>query len=145
MNKQEMRSLVAKRVASELQKGDLVNLGIGMPTLVASYVSSDKHIIFQSENGMIGIDSVPDDGEEDWDLTNAGGQPITAIEGAAFFDTATSFQIIRGGHVDATVLGAMEVDAKGNLASWLIPNKMVAGMGGAIICTKGVDSVSKPV
>ena len=141
MNKQEVRSLVAKRVASELQKGDLINLGIGMPTLVSSYVSPDKHIIFQSENGMVGIDSVPETGEEDWDLTDAGGQPVTAIEGSAFFDTATSFQIIRGGHVDATVLGAMEVDSQGNLASWLIPNKMVAGMGGAMDLVNGAKRV----
>jgi len=141
MNKNELRTLVAKRVAQELKTGDLVNLGIGMPTLVANFISPEQHIIFQSENGMVGIDASPCAGEEDWDLTNAGGQPITAVSGAAYFDSATSFQIIRGGHVDITILGALEVDEKGNLANWIIPNKMVAGMGGAMDLVNGAKKV----
>jgi 3-oxoacid CoA-transferase B subunit len=141
MTKNELRTLVAKRVAKELKTGDLVNLGIGMPTLVTNFISTDQHIIFQSENGMVGIDASPSSGEEDWDLTNAGGQPITAISGAAYFDSATSFQIIRGGHVDITILGALEVDEKGNLANWIIPNKMVAGMGGAMDLVNGAKKV----
>lgn len=133
--------LIAKRVAEELNLGDLVNLGIGMPTSVADYVPAEKHIVFQSENGMVGLDSTPAQGEEDWDLTNAGGMPVTAVEGAAYFDSSLSFTLIRGGHVDATVLGAMEVDRHGNLANYMIPNKMVAGMGGAMDLVNGAKRV----
>jgi 3-oxoacid CoA-transferase B subunit len=135
------KDMIAKRVAQELKRGDLVNLGIGMPTSVADFVAKDKHIIFQSENGMIGLDSTPLEGEEDWDLTNAGGLPVTAVEGAAYFDSTLSFSLIRGGHVDATVLGAMEVDRFGNLANYMIPNKMVAGMGGAMDLVNGAKRV----
>lgn len=135
------KDLIAKRVAQELNLGDLVNLGIGMPTAVADFVPAEKHIVFQSENGMVGLDSTPEEGEEDWDLTNAGGMPVTAVEGAAYFDSTLSFSLIRGGHVDATVLGAMEVDREGNLANYMIPGKMVAGMGGAMDLVNGARKV----
>ncbi|WED25832.1 3-oxoacid CoA-transferase subunit B [Vibrio sp. DW001] len=136
-----MKDLIAKRVADELNLGDLVNLGIGMPTSVANFVPKDKHIVFQSENGMVGLDSTPAEGKEDWDLTNAGGTPVTATVGAAYFDSTLSFSLIRGGHVDATVLGAMEVDRSGNLANYMIPGKMVAGMGGAMDLVNGAKKV----
>ncbi|PJC86832.1 succinyl-CoA--3-ketoacid-CoA transferase [Vibrio sp. HA2012] len=136
-----MKDLIAKRVAQELNLGDLVNLGIGMPTSVADFVPAEKHVVFQSENGMVGLDSTPAAGEEDWDLTNAGGMPVTAKLGAAYFDSTLSFSLIRGGHVDATVLGAMEVDRHGNLANYMIPGKMVAGMGGAMDLVNGAKKV----
>jgi 3-oxoacid CoA-transferase B subunit len=136
-----VKSFIAKRVAKELSVGDLVNLGIGMPTEVANFVDPKLHITFQSENGMVGLDSTPAEGEEDWDLTNAGGMPATACKGAAYFDSSLSFSLIRGGHVDATVLGAMEVDRKGNLANYMIPGKMVAGMGGAMDLVNGAKKV----
>ncbi|MGX9416335.1 3-oxoacid CoA-transferase subunit B [Vibrio sp. RC27] len=136
-----MKDMIAKRVAQELNIGDLVNLGIGMPTSVADFVPADKHVVFQSENGMVGLDATPAEGEEDWDLTNAGGTPVTAVEGAAYFDSTFSFTLIRGGHVDATVLGAMEVDREGNLANYMIPKKMVAGMGGAMDLVSGAKRV----
>ncbi|WP_290369166.1 3-oxoacid CoA-transferase subunit B [Vibrio hippocampi] len=136
-----MKDLIAQRVAQELEVGNLVNLGIGMPTLVADYVPKNKHVVFQSENGMVGLDSTPKSGEEDWDLTNAGGMPVTVTEGAAYFDSTLSFTLIRGGHVDATVLGAMEVDSEGNLANYMIPGKMVAGMGGAMDLVNGAKKV----
>ena len=136
-----MKDLIAKRVAEELNVGDLVNLGIGMPTSVADFVPQEKQIVFQSENGMVGLDSTPAEGEEDWDLTNAGGTPVTATEGAGYFDSTLSFCLIRGGHVDATVLGAMEVDRQGNLANYMIPGKMVAGMGGAMDLVNGAKKV----
>lgn len=136
-----VKTFIAKRVAKELSVGDLVNLGIGMPTEVANFVDPKLHITFQSENGMVGLDSTPAEGEEDWDLTNAGGMPATACKGAAYFDSSLSFSLIRGGHVDATVLGAMEVDRKGNLANYMIPGKMVAGMGGAMDLVNGAKKV----
>lgn len=136
-----IKNFIAKRVAEELHKGDLVNLGIGMPTSVADFVPADKHVVFQSENGMVGLDATPAEGCEDWDLTNAGGMPVTAVEGAAYFDSTLSFSLIRGGHVDATVLGAMEVDREGNLANYMIPKKMVAGMGGAMDLVSGAKRV----
>ncbi len=136
-----VKDLIAKRVAKELNVGDLVNLGIGMPTAVADFVPAERNVIFQSENGMVGLDSTPAEGEEDWDLTNAGGTPVTATIGAAYFDSTLSFALIRGGHVDATVLGAMEVDRHGNLANYLIPGKMVAGMGGAMDLVNGAKKV----
>lgn len=136
-----VKDIIAKRVAEELNKGNLVNLGIGMPTSVADFVPAEKHIVFQSENGMVGLNSTPSAGEEDWDLTNAGGQPVTAVEGAAYFDSTLSFSLIRGGHVDATVLGAMEVDRNGNLANYMIPGKLVAGMGGAMDLVNGAKKV----
>lgn len=141
MEKFDARERIARRVARELHKGDLVNLGIGLPTLVANYVDEDLGVIFQSENGLVGLGPMPDNTHIDADLTNAGGQPVTAVPGAAFFDSALSFAIIRGGHVDATVLGALEVDQQGNLANWIIPGKMVPGMGGAMDLVNGAKRV----
>lgn len=141
MDKAQIRNLIANRVAQELNKGDLVNLGIGMPTLVAGFVDPEKHVVFQSENGMVGISESPEEGQENWEITDAGGSAKTAIEGAAYFDSSLSFSLIRGGHVDATVLGAMEVDQDGSLANYMIPNKLVAGMGGAMDLVSGAKRV----
>jgi acetate CoA/acetoacetate CoA-transferase beta subunit len=119
----------------------LVNLGIGIPTLVANYVPSDIKVFFQSENGLIGTGPIPEQGMEQPTLTDAGGRPITALPGASTFDSATSFALIRGGHVDMTVLGGLQVDAKGHLANWMIPGKMVPGMGGAMDLVSGAKRV----
>lgn len=137
----EARERIVQRVAKELKDGDIVNLGIGMPTKVANYIEEDVEVIFQSENGFIGMSGVPEAGKEDPDLVNAGGMHVTVKKGAAFFDSATSFAIIRGGHVDATVLGALQVDQQGNLANWMIPGKMVPGMGGAMDLVVGAKKV----
>lgn len=141
MEKVDKRNLIARRIAREFKENDVVNLGIGLPTLVANYIEEGKNIILHSENGFTGVGMPPASGEEDPDITNAGGQPVTIVPGGACFDSAMSFAIIRGGHVDATVLGALEVDAEGNLANWMIPGKLVPGMGGAMDLVSGAKKV----
>ena len=135
------QTIIAKRIALELRDGMLVNLGIGIPTLVANFVSPGISIFFQSENGLIGTGPVPEDGMMQARLTDAGGRPVTAIPGACTFDSAMSFGLIRGGHVDVTVLGGLQVDQQGKLANWTIPGKMVPGMGGAMDLVTGAKRV----
>jgi acetate CoA/acetoacetate CoA-transferase beta subunit len=137
----DAQSIIARRVAAELRSGMLVNLGIGIPTLVANYVPPDVKVFFQSENGLIGTGSIPEQGMEHPTLTDAGGRPITALPGASTFDSAMSFALIRGGHVDMTVLGGLQVDTEGHLANWMIPGKMVPGMGGAMDLVSGAKRV----
>lgn len=132
---------IVKRVAKEIEDGDVINLGIGMPTQVANYIPEGINVFFQSENGFIGLGSRPQPGEEDMNIVDAGGKPVTIIQGGAFFDSAFSFSMIRGGHVDKTVLGALQVDQEGNLANWMIPGKMVPGMGGAMDLVVGAKKV----
>jgi acetate CoA/acetoacetate CoA-transferase beta subunit len=141
VDSKQAKQIIAKRVAKELKDGQLVNLGIGLPTMVANYIPEGMQIIFQSENGMVGMGPAAVVGAEDLDITNAGGQYVTVLPNGAFFDSAMSFSLIRGGHVDATVLGALEVDQEGNLANWIIPGKMVPGMGGAMDLVTGAKKV----
>jgi acetate CoA/acetoacetate CoA-transferase beta subunit len=135
------QSLIARRIAQELRSGMLVNLGIGIPTLVANFVPSGVDVFFQSENGLIGTGPVPEPGMEQRLLTDAGGRPVTALPGACAFDSAMSFGLIRGGHLDMTVLGGLQVDEQGHLANWMIPGKMVPGMGGAMDLVTGAKRV----
>jgi acetate CoA/acetoacetate CoA-transferase beta subunit len=137
----DSKEFIARRIAKELKDGDVVNLGIGLPTMVANYIPEGINVILQSENGFVGLGAAPAEGEADKDIVNAGGQPVTVKKGAVFFDSCTSFGIIRGGHVEATVLGALEVDEKGNLANYMIPGKMVPGMGGAMDLVSGAKKV----
>lgn len=135
------KDIIAKRIARIFKNGDVVNLGIGLPTQVANYLPEAVTIILQSENGMMGLGPAAAKGQENFDLTNAGSAPVTVLPGGCFFDSATSFGIIRGGHVDYTVLGVLEVDQEGNLANYKVPGKMVPGMGGAMDLTTGARVV----
>jgi acetate CoA/acetoacetate CoA-transferase beta subunit len=138
MNEKEV---IARRVAKELKDGDRVNLGIGLPTLVAQYLPSTLHVYFHSENGIIGMSPLPGEGFEDVNLTDAGGRPVGALPGACAFDSAFSFGLIRGGHLDVTVLGGLEVDQEGRLANWMVPGEKVPGMGGAMDLVTGARRV----
>jgi acetate CoA/acetoacetate CoA-transferase beta subunit len=135
------QDIIARRIAKELAPGMLVNLGIGIPTMVANYLPAGMHVFFQSENGLIGTGAPPEEGMAHPTLTDAGGRPVTALPGASTFDSAMSFGLIRGGHVDLTVLGGLQVDQQGRLANWMIPGKMVPGMGGAMDLVTGAKRV----
>ena len=141
MDKQQTQEFIARRVALELQDGDLVNLGIGLPTLVANFIPEDRDVFLQSENGFIGVGPAPEEDEIDPCIANAGAMPVTIVPGGSFFDSAVSFGIIRGGHVNTTVLGALQVAENGDIANYMIPGKMVPGMGGAMDLLSGAKKV----
>ena len=141
MEKKEKREYIANRVAQEFKDGDLVNLGIGLPALVSNYIPDNTSVMLQSENGFVGVGKNAEESDVDIDIINAGGAFATTIDGAAFFDSGLSFAMIRGGHVDVTVLGALQVDMRGNIASWIIPGKIIPGMGGAMDLVVGAKQV----
>ncbi len=141
LSKDEIRKIIASRVAQEFQEGNVITLGIGLPTEVANYVPENVHVVFQSENGMVGVGQKASGDNIDGAVTNAGGIPVEYKKGAAFFDSTLSFTMIRGGHIDATVLGALQVDEEGNLANWMIPGAFVPGMGGAMDLVVGAKKV----
>jgi acetate CoA/acetoacetate CoA-transferase beta subunit len=138
----DVKNTIAARAARELKDGQIINLGIGLPTLIANFVPEGVDVVIQTENGAIGVGARPDPGCEDRDRANAGNQPISLIPGGSYFDSATSFGMIRGGHVDATFLGTLQVDQEGNIANWIVPGKMLAGMGGAMDLVTGAKVVT---